>query len=558
MGIFNFNPFNRKSEAKRAAMETPVSMPVSEKQMPQAQALYYPTNGYNNVYVVSYNGEKNLGEAGPIKKLMLDHEALRLRSWQLYLESEIAQTVFNRFTKWIIGSGLKIETEPVIDVLISEGIKLDPKAFKKPVESRFKVFANSRNSDYAKQKSLNKLARTAYLNAIVGGDVLIVQRYVNEVLTIQLIDGSNVCTPFNLNFVGADYIAENGNRVRHGVELSETGEHIAYYVRVANDLLKYERIPARGEKSGELMAFLVYGLEYRLDNVRGIPLISAVMETMKKMDRYKEATLGSAEERQKVPFAIEHGVESDGENPFTKQLAKARNPDNIGDIPVDNQYKALADTVAATTNKQVVNMPVGAKLVSLEAKNELYFKDFYTIHIDLVCATIGIPPEVAMSKYESNFSSSRAALKDWEHTILVCRKDFTDQYYQPIYNLWLNIQVLTGKVVAPGYIKAMQVHNVMALDAYRTIRATGANVPHIDPLKEVNAERAKLGPLAAHLPLTTLEAATEALNGGEYSANISQMADEIEEGETAGLEPVVPGVETDEPETDKEDKSEAA
>jgi hypothetical protein len=46
-------------------------------------------------------------------------------------------------------------------------------------------------------------------------------------------------------------------------------------------------------------------------------------------------------------------------------------------------------------------------------------------------------------------------------------------------------------------------------------------------LKEVNAERRKLGPLADNIPLTTVEQATEVLNGGDSDSNIQQFSEEL-------------------------------
>jgi hypothetical protein len=81
--------------------------------------------GYRTIGSISYNGEKNYGEIGPIKNYFPDYSALRARSWQLYLESELAQTILNNHIIWVIGSGLKLQAEPVKDILKSEGITLD-------------------------------------------------------------------------------------------------------------------------------------------------------------------------------------------------------------------------------------------------------------------------------------------------------------------------------------------------------------------------------------------------------------------------------------------------
>lgn len=508
----------------------------SKKSVPTKDAFF----GLGSpLFTVSYDGEKNLGEIGPIKEYTLDYAALRLRSWQSYLESEITQTVLNKFRIWVIGSGLKLQSDPVKKVLESENIKIKPEEFNEITEARFRIYSRSRQSDYSSMGNLQIGAHTAFINSIIGGDVLVVLRYVNDEVKYQLIDGAHVVSPM-INSHEVSAVKTRGNVIKNGIELSPKGEHIAYFVKSSKDLFSIERIPARGEKSGKLMAYLVYGMKYRLDNHRGMPLIATVLETIKKLERYKEATVGSAEERQKIAYSIEHQQFSTGESPLTKNLAKAYDLDGglNNDLPVDVNGNKLADTVSVSTNKQAFNMPIGASLKILESKNELYFKDFYSTNINLICAAIGIPPEVALSKYDSNFSASRAALKDWEHTINVTRIHFAFQFYQPFYNLWLETEILKMKITAPGYLKGIMDKNNMVLDAYQNARFVGANVPHIDPLKEVNAERAKLGAKAINIPLTTVEAATEALNGGDSDSNIEQFAEELAESERLGLKEV--------------------
>jgi capsid protein len=504
--------------------------------------------GYTNIFSVSYNGEKNLGEIGPIINYSPDYQGLRMRSWQSYYESEITQTVINRFSTWVIGKGLKLQSEPEKVVLENNGITLDFQKFSDDIEAWFNVYRKSKLSDYSNMRSLNKNAMIAFKNSILGGDVLVVLRYIDGVLKIQLIDGCHIQSPA---YGTESYPAQlaDGNVIKNGIEMSPTGEHVRYWVRQKD--YSFKSIDAKSKKTDLQLAFLVYGSEYRLDNVRGLPLVATVLETLKKLERYKEATVGSAEERQKISLFIEHALGSSGENPFNKQLAKAMDYDANSDTPRDINGTELANLVAASTNKVAVNLPTGATMNSLESKNELYFKDFYTVNINLVCAALGIPPEVAMSKYDSNFSASRAALKDWEHTLNVKRDDFSEQFYKPIFNFFLEVSVLENKIQAPGYLTAKISGNKFLIEAYRNARFVGTPVPHIDPLKEVNAERAKLGELGAHLPLTTLEAATEALNGGEAKANIIQFGKENELAEANGLEPK----ETAEPAT-KETKKE--
>lgn len=499
-------------------------------------------SGYQPIFSISYDGEKNQGAMGPIQTYWLDYIALRARSWASYLDSEITQGIINKFKIWTIGTGLKLQSEPSKLVLESEGIAIDKEEFSKFIEARFMIFGRSKKVDHSERKNLHQLAGTAYINSDIGGDVLVVLRLVKENITIQLIDGSQVQQPLFTSKFHAD-AKGRGNTIRHGVERDKAGKHIAYYIRKAfNDFTII-----KAKSAGRLTAFLVYGSEYRIDNVRGIPRIVAVMESIKKIDRYKEATVGSAEERQKIAFAIEHDVTSTGENPLLAGVKAAFNadvPKQTGKI----DGEAVANKIAATTDKQVINMPIGAKLHSLEAKNELYYDSFITSNRNSIASSINIPPEVAYSKYDSNFSASRAALKDWEHTLIVNRGDFSFQFYQNIYNFWFEVQVLLNKIQAPGYLEALARGNDMVIESYRNARFVGANVPHIDPVKEVTAERLKLG--NKFVPLTTVEAATEAVNGGDYDQNVEQVIKEVEKADVLNMdkieEPIPPEEEENE------------
>lgn len=500
---------------------------------------------------VVFDGQKNLGELGPVMDYALDYDVLRARGWDSQLQSEVARTVVGRFATWIISTGLKLQVQPNRKVLEMLKIKIDGENFNESTEAWYELWANSTDCDFAGMNNMAWIQEQVFLNAINGGDVLVVLRYVDDTVKVQIIDGCHLQSPMG----GTDYYAraeENGNKIRHGIEIAPNGEHVAYWIKT--DGLGFERIAAKSASNGLRTAFLVYGCRHRLNNNRGIPLMSAVLETLAKMERYKEATVGTAEEQAKVAFQVVHQPYSTGENTFSP-LSKAFDAGNeTNELPRDEQGRQLANTVHATTNKQAYNNPIGTKIETLQhSDGQLYFKDFYSVLIDLVCAAVGIPPNVAMSKYDSNFSASRAALKDWEHAMVVARAKFSAQFLQRVYEFWLDVQILQNKVQAPGYLPARSLSNSLNRDllkAYRVARFTGPRVPHIDPLKEVNAERAKLGELGQNLPLTTLERATESLNEGDGDSNVSQFSEELSMAEELGVPPSTPKTVVAPPATD--------
>lgn len=479
----------------------------------------YPYYNGNAPVMLSepYNGEKNAGELGAIKNYIPDFQSLAGRSWQAYTESEIAQLIINNYMLWTIGSGLKFKAEPEKDILnISDSVRSD---FIKLTESRFNLFLDSKRATNTRHKTFHQLAYEAKKQAIIGGDCLVILDYgrpedKNKAVSARIVDGFYLRNPM------VDVDPATGNYVTNGVEINKYGEPVAYHVQLDN--MEVVRVEAY-TKTKTLQAFLVFGLDYRVDTYRGMPLLSVVLETIKKLDRYKEATVGSAEERAKIPYSVEHSNFSTGEDPLQKLKVAAGRGLNPGTEMLTNQMlRDTASNLAYTTGKTVLNMPIGATLRSLDTKNDLYFKDFYNTNFEILCATIGIPPEVALNKYTSSFSSSRGANKNWEHKILFDRKKDSLGIYQPFYNFWLEMEIYNNRVNAPGYVIARNTDDFMALEAYQRARFIGAKMPFIDPLKEVQAARAKLGDQTT--PLATYEQVTEELNGGDWETNIAQAA----------------------------------
>ncbi len=472
-----------------------------------------------------FDGEKTPGELGAVYELEANSEALRLRAYEADLTNDIVKSITGKFFKWIIGSGMKLQAEPNEKALKTEGIHHKLDKFRSDVEARFDVFSNSTKSDYSDMENLHVKAQEAFKAAFFG-DVLIVLRVTDGYPNVQVIDGEHVISPFLDDQNNWEEKAQKkGNIIRNGIELDKKGKHIAYYVH-SNDAEslfgKIERIEVYGKRSKCKMAWMIKMSQHRIDSDRGIPVITPILEKVSKLDRYTEATVATAEERAKIVLAIEHELGSTGENPLVAQVKKTSglNVSSNSESPFELAEKT-ATTIKATTSKQAINMPQGSKLSALYSQSEIQFEPFWKAIFVSLCAAVDIPPEVALQQYNSNYSASRAAINGWDYIVKIYRKAFSDKFYQPFYKLWLETEILKGKINAPKYFK--NIDDFMITEAYSKARFTGKNMPHIDPVKEVKAvvEMIEKG-LISH------EQGAETLNVGEWRENYNKLVQELE------------------------------
>lgn len=507
--------WNRKSKKEEAVVETghPTTDPNSVHYIGGGNI------GYNPILFDVFDGEKNPGELGAVYDTLPDHIRLRLRAYDMNLKTDIVKIITGKFFKWVVGSGLKLQAEPNETVLGMSNVTEDYPTFKKEVEALFNLYASSKYSDYHSKDYLHEKASEAFKASFLGGDCLCVLRVDKFGPNIQVIDGQQVESPLD------EINKATGNRIESGIELNKKGEHIAYWVRVKEDgaTITHKRIKAINS-NGNLMAWMIYGDKARIDHHRGVPVIASILEKVAKLDRYVEASVTKAEQTANVVYAFKHKINSTGENILKESLtAKKDNGDGTSETIYEQNGK-IAAMFRQSVNGQVLNLTPDSELDALSTENETTFNDFFRAIFVALCAAVDIPEEVALQKYEQNYSSSRAAINGWEHIVEIYRKKFAKKFYEPFYRLWLEHSILKGKIKSNGFLTSKLGGDFMAMEAYYSARFTGKKMPHIDPLKEAKAVAAMLGDTKT--PLISREQAAELLGAGDYNENIKKFVEE--------------------------------
>ena len=545
------NPFAKK---ERAIEEKPnLASEISQPKVSAYSGNWVSGTNSGPVYPIRWSGEKNEGQVGPMIAYYNDPYAMRIRSKQAYKENEFIQGVINKCTSWVVGTGLNLKCEPQM------GVVTDSETFNKDVENFFKVYSNSKLGDISGEKSFNELQAEAFMESL-HGDILVVLRVIDGIVKTQHIESSNVMNPPGIGSISisGDYILENKNIIRCGVEIDQNGKHIAYHVR--NNITEFQRILAYEPKSGLRLAFMVYGPR-EVNATRGMSKIASAIEMAKKTEMYSSYALSSAKGRQHVAFTLEKVIGGSDEDPMIGQRVKAnRGVKGSQDANPNDGLSTDINGIDLTENKTTIggntvyNLAEGQKLVMHSSEMEANVEAFCMFHYKVIAMMFGMPICVAMSEYNDSFSASRMAAKDWEATFMVLRQTFSQQYCNPIFALQMYVLVNMNKIEAPGLIGFYKNKDVIKIEAYLFCRWVGQSMPDIDPAKTIKYIREALGAGGKHIPLMTNETAAELIGQGDILSIIKQVGKEMEEAEIAGIEKedLITGV----PETDTEETAE--
>ena len=184
----------------------------------------------------------------------------------------------------------------------------------------------------------------------------------------------------------------------------------------------------------------------------------------------------------------------------------------------------------------IYDLPPGKQVTMANpVRNNSTFESFVSALEEFIGSSMGIPKEVLIKKYDSNYTAARGALLDFWREVRVHRTAFNSSFNQPIYEQWLSEAVAIGRIEAPGFFDDPAIRQAWCGCDWR-----GGSMGHVDPLKEVNAAEKRVS-----LNITTQEQEASEYNGNDWNANIRQRRKEIEAiSQIVGTETAKPGDDT--------------
>lgn len=398
-----------------------------------------------------HDGEKYPGGFGYTELLTADYWTLRKRSVQLFKQNLYAKGIIRRLVTNIINTGLALESTPEEAILqIGEDELAD---WSELVENRFHLWERTPGlCDYCGQHSFGALQAAAKRAALISGDVLIVllQDPVTGLPRVRLVDGQRIQTPFGTGAAAPQIAA--GNEIKHGVELDGDGRHVAYWlVAQTGHQPRIERLAAVGA-SGRRQAWLIYGTELMLDEVRGEPLLSVVLQSIREIDRYRDAVQRKATINAILAMFIKKEQATIGSRPLSGG-AVVKGKDVVAG-PTSGERRAFnfAEMIPGAVLDELApgEEPHGFQPNGTDEK----FREFEEAIICAMAWCHEIPPEILRLSFSSNYSASQAAINEFKLFLNPTRVNWGDQFCQPIYVEWLVSEVLAGRLVAPTLLEA--------------------------------------------------------------------------------------------------------
>ncbi len=346
-------------------------------------------------------------------------------------------------------------------------------------------------------------------------------------MALQLLEADRLDDAFNAQL-------DNGNTIRQGVEVDSTLRAVAYYIKTAHPGENYavqragtERVPA-----GDIYHLFT---PERAEQVRGITWFHAVILRGSVIHAYEEAAVIAAQIGASKVAALERSDDSADMGPGAG-MADGMS----GGLP---QFKVEAG--------EMFELPPGYKLSSWNPDYpHANFESFLKACLRGLAAGMDVAAHnLTGDMTEVNYSSARIAELNEREMWMVLQDWLITSFVQPLYEEWLAINLLTGKITFEMSGKALPA------DRYEKFRSAsrfqGRRWAWVDPAKEADAN-AKL--LETGLTSRTRLAAEQ---GEEFDDILDELAQEKVVMEAAGLsKPAVQQTAPPEPEDEPPEEEE--
>lgn len=469
-----------------------------------------------------------LYHGGSAKEDIQDNlDTLRQRSRDLYAGAPIATGSTKTMRTNVVGTGLKLKS--TIDEEFLHLTEEQARELETVIEREFSLWADTQDCDLERIDNFFELQQLAFLNELLSGDVIALLPTTKRTgsvydLRIQLIEADRLCTPDSETI---------NPLITGGVEKNQYGEVVAYHIAkhhplsfdYQNPMREWVRVEAYGGTTGRRNVIHIMHRE-RVGQVRGIPFLSPVIESLKQLERYTEAELTAAVVSGLVTVFIQK--ENNSEEP---PIGEGVEEEYLVDTEDENSIELAPGAVIDLGENEKANM-------TNPGRPNANFDGFVMSVIKQIGCALEVPFEIVLKCFSNNYSASRGAILEFCKTVDMYRGWLAADFCQPIFEEFMCEAVAKGRINAPGFFS-----DPLIRKAYCTAEWNGPSAGQLDPKKEVEAAE-----LRVQGGFSTREKETRELTGGDFGKNMKQRKREerlLKEVNAVGREKRQPGEEQD-------------
>jgi lambda family phage portal protein len=459
----------------------------------------------------------NAMSGSPRDDIDANNRTLRQRARMLYMAAPIATSAIKTNRTNVVGVGLQLKSRVDREILGMDQDVAD--AWQAKTEREFALWAKRKRAcDATGVNDFAAMQQLALASWLVSGDVFAVVKQYDPTplmpysLRIHLIEADRIATPASGGIfspmLATTGKAANGNTIYDGVEVNADGMIEAYHIRSNYPLelgaasTKWTRVQAYGDRTGLPNILHIMDSE-RPDQYRGVSYLAQVIEPLLQLRRYTESELTAAVVESFFTAFIRTET-NPSENPFNEVGSSL--PD-VSDDP--NEYEMGPG--------QINIMQPGEDVTFADPKRPSSGFDAFVRSIsEQIGAALEIPADLLLKAFDASYSASRAALLEAWKAFKMRREWFVTDFCVPIYEIWMAEAVARGRINAPGFFVDPALRA-----AYLGAEWIGPSQGQLDPVKEITAEI-----LAVGEGFSTREQSTIRLNGGQWDANVDQLARE--------------------------------
>jgi lambda family phage portal protein len=312
-----------------------------------------------------------------------------------------------------------------------------------------------------------------------------------------------------------------------GIERDDNGVPIAIHIRTPHPALRYfigitpywTRVPIWGEASGRRNVLHLMDMD-RIDQSRGEPVLTPIIETLKQVSRYNEAELMAAVVNAMLAVYIKRPL-GDTASPGPSSKYEYDDPQAPWNRP---------NNLKLGTGSWIEGAPGDELQVVNAARPSNQFDPFFTACLKQIGMGLGLSYEVLLKAFNNSYSASRAAMLAAENLFEIIRAEFVDDFCQPVYEEFLIEAVIKGRLKAPGFLNDPSIRK-----AYSRAVWIGVAQGQIDEVKEVEAANKRVT-----YGFSTRAIETARMCGLNYKEVVRARAAEVKMEQRLGWSPAPP------------------